>query len=123
LKKRVKGLKAETYALFLAYKDPRTPWYAKIVLLIVIGYALSPIDLIPDFIPVIGSLDDLILVPLGIAVAIRLIPRNVLRECREKAKERFHVPQKKSRTAAIIVILFWLFIIYLLYRIIRWIVS
>ena len=71
-KRRARGLKRDTYALFLAARDPCVPWYTKALALGVVGYALSPIDLIPDFIPIIGYLDDLILVPLGIALVLRL---------------------------------------------------
>ncbi len=83
----VRRLKIETATLYYAYKDPRTAWYAKTWAPIVVAYALSPIDLIPDFIPVLGYLDDLILVPLGIAVAIRLIPTEVYAECKRKAEQ------------------------------------
>ena len=68
-------LKIETYALYLAYRDPRMPWYARLLAVVVAGYAFSPIDLIPDFIPVLGHLDDLVLIPLGVVLAIKLIPR------------------------------------------------
>lgn len=88
LRGRARQLKAETYALYLAYRDPRLPWYAKLVVACVVGYALSPIDLIPDFIPVLGYLDDLILVPAGIALALRLIPAEVMAEARAKAAGR-----------------------------------
>jgi len=118
-RKKVKSLKAETYALYLAYKDPRTPWYARLMLLIVVGYALSPIDLIPDFIPVIGSLDDLIIVSLGFFIAMKMIPKDVLKECRERAKERFGKPREKSWTAAIIIVAIWLLAIYLIYRVLK----
>jgi len=118
-RKKVKSLKSETYALYLAYKDPRTPWYARLMLLIVVGYALSPIDLIPDFIPVIGSLDDLIIVSLGFFIAMKMIPKDVLKECRERAKERFGKPRKKSWTAAIIIVAIWLLAIYLIYRVLK----
>jgi uncharacterized membrane protein YkvA (DUF1232 family) len=80
-------LKVEVAALWHAYRDPRTPWYAKAWAALVVAYALSPMDLIPDFIPVLGMLDDLLLVPLGVAVAIRLIPRQVMEESREKARQ------------------------------------
>jgi len=118
-RKKVKSLKSETYALYLAYKDPRTPWYARLMLLIVVGYALSPIDLIPDFIPVIGSLDDLIIVSLGFFIAMKMIPKDVLKECRERAKERFGKPREKSWTAAIIIVAIWLLAIYLIYRVLK----
>jgi uncharacterized membrane protein YkvA (DUF1232 family) len=85
-RERARQLKTEVQALRLAYRDPRVPWYAKWILACVVGYALSPIDLIPDFIPVLGYVDDLILVPLGILLAMRMIPKEVLQECREKAR-------------------------------------
>jgi uncharacterized membrane protein YkvA (DUF1232 family) len=78
-------LKQEIYALALAYRDPRVPWYARLVAICVVAYAFSPIDLIPDPIPLLGYLDDLVLVPLGIALAVRLIPPDVLAECRARA--------------------------------------
>ena len=86
-KERMRRLKIEVYALYLASKDPHVPWYAKALTALIIGYAISPIDLIPDFIPVFGQLDDLIIVPAGIALAIRMIPKNVLEECRQKARD------------------------------------
>ena len=79
-------LKVETYTLLLAYRHPEVPWYAKVGAALVVGYALSPIDLIPDFIPVLGYLDDLILVPLGVIVVMKMIPGPVLAECRQNAK-------------------------------------
>src|SRR5215207_3761726 len=85
-RQRVRRLKTETYALYLAYRDPRVPWYARVVAACVVAYDISPIDLIPDFIPLLGYLDDLILVPLGIALAIRLIPPQVLADCRAQAE-------------------------------------
>src|SRR2546423_2275266 len=85
-KQQARRLKTETYALYLAYRDPRVPWYARLVAAGVVAYALSPIDLIPDFIPILGYLDDLILVPLGFALALRLIPAPVLAECRAAAE-------------------------------------
>ena len=86
--KWVSVLKEDTYALYLASRDRRVPWAAKIVLIVVVAYALSPIDLIPDFIPVLGYLDDMILLPLGIALAIRLIPDEVWEECKAEARSR-----------------------------------
>lgn len=81
LKQRARHLKVETFALYLAARHPRTPWYAKLLVAGIVSYAFSPIDLVPDFIPVIGYLDDLILVPLGLALAIRMVPDPVLTEC------------------------------------------
>jgi uncharacterized membrane protein YkvA (DUF1232 family) len=86
-KARVKALKREIHALAIAYRDPRTPWSARVVALLVAAYALSPIDLIPDFIPILGYLDDLLLLPLGIALAIRLIPPTVMDEARQTATQ------------------------------------
>ncbi len=108
LRERAKSLKRETYALYLAYHDPRVPWYAKAVCACTVGYALSPIDLIPDFIPVIGYLDDLIIVPAGLALAIRLIPEEVMCECRSKAEERMSRKGPRNYFAAAIIVAIWL---------------
>jgi len=86
-KQRAKQLKTEVHAIYLAYRDPRTPWYAKLFIGCVVGYALSPIDLIPDFIPVLGYVDDLIIVPLGVAIALKMIPQGVLADCRKKVSQ------------------------------------
>jgi uncharacterized membrane protein YkvA (DUF1232 family) len=102
-----RALKRETYALYLAYRDPRTPWYAKIVALSVVAYALSPIDLIPDPIPVLGHLDDLIIVPLGLALARRLIPEPVLAESRRAADALMKVNAPGKWVAACIVLVLW----------------
>jgi len=98
-------IKRDVHALYLARRDPRVPWYAKALAALVAGYALSPIDLIPDFIPVLGYLDDVILVPLGIAAVIRLIPPEVMAEHREMAAAAQERPI--SRAAAITVIAAW----------------
>jgi uncharacterized membrane protein YkvA (DUF1232 family) len=87
-KARARELKNEIHALLIAYRDPRTPWPARLWLALVVGYALSPIDLIPDFIPVLGYLDDLLLLPLGIALAVRLIPAEVMADARKTVAER-----------------------------------
>ena len=105
LKKWAGRLKTEVYALYLAYRDPRVPLYARVFAACVVGYAFSPIDLIPDPIPVLGYLDDLILIPLGVALAIRMIPEPVLAECREKAREMKDRPV--SRVAAVVVVAVW----------------
>jgi uncharacterized membrane protein YkvA (DUF1232 family) len=102
-------LKSETHALYLAYRDPRVPWYAKLFAALVVGYAFSPIDLIPDPIPVLGYLDDLILVPLGVALAVRMIPEDVLSESRQKAREMVERGEKPvSRAAAAVIVVLWL---------------
>lgn len=105
LKERARALKSETYAVYLASKDPRTPWYAKALVGVIVAYALSPIDLIPDFIPVLGYLDDLILVPLGIKWALTMIPDEVMRDCRSKA---LHGQAPKEWLAAAIIISIWI---------------
>jgi uncharacterized membrane protein YkvA (DUF1232 family) len=107
-KQRVKALKSETYALYLAAKDPRVPWHAKVLIIFVVAHTLSPIDLIPDFIPILGYLDDLIIAPLGIAIAIKLIPSEVLLECREQAQQIFADDQPPNKWAAVLIITIWL---------------
>ena len=98
-------IKLDAHALFLASRDPRVPWYAKAIGIVVAAYAASPIDLIPDFIPVIGYLDDLIIVPLGIALVIRLIPPDVVAEYRALAAAAQDRPV--SRVAAAIIVAVW----------------
>ena len=105
-KNAVRTLKADTYALYLAYRDPRTPWYAKVWAALVVAYAFSPIDLIPDFIPVLGYLDDLLLVPLGVFLALKLIPAEVMIECRQQARENHEKPVNWWTGA--LIILLWL---------------
>jgi uncharacterized membrane protein YkvA (DUF1232 family) len=100
-------LKTETLAVALAYRDPRTPWYARLVAAAVVAYALSPLDLVPDFVPVLGYLDDLLLVPLGLALAMRLIPPAVLAECRTRAQAGDRVGVSPRATIAVVVVL-WL---------------
>ena len=101
-----RGMKRDVVAIYLAARDPRVPWYAKLVALSVAAYALSPIDLIPDFIPVIGYLDDLVIVPLGIALVRRLIPPALLEEHRRAAQELSSRPT--SRWAAAAIVLIWI---------------
>ena len=108
LKQRVRHLKAETFALYLAARDPRTPWYAKLLVAGIVAYALSPIDLIPDFVPVLGYLDDLILIPIGIALAIKLVPPQVLAECRARAQETIQNGKPVSRVAGAVIVVIWL---------------
>jgi uncharacterized membrane protein YkvA (DUF1232 family) len=102
-------LKSETYALYLAYRDPRVPLHAKLFAALVVGYAFCPIDLIPDSIPVLGYLDDLLLVPLGVALAVRMIPEDVLSESRQKAREMVEKGERPvSRAAAAVIVVLWL---------------
>ena len=104
-KQWARTIRRDAHALYLAARDPRVPWYAKGLALAVAAYAASPIDLIPDFIPVIGYLDDLIIVPLGIALVIRLIPRDIMAEHREIALAAQDRPV--SRTAAVAIVTIW----------------
>ena len=107
LRQWAKRFKQDVYALYLAAKHPRVPRAARIVAAIVLAYALSPVDLIPDFIPVLGLIDDLILVPLGVALVIRMIPQDVWEACRAEARARSErLPQ--SRVAAVVVVSLWL---------------
>ena len=107
LRIRANQLKIEAYALYFACRDPRVPWYARVFTGCVVGYAFSPIDLIPDFIPIIGYLDDLILVPLGIKIALSMIQGNVMIESRQKAQEIIRQGKPVNRIAAIIIISIW----------------
>ena len=107
LKAYARALKKETYAIFLAARDPRTPWYAKALIFFVVAHTFSPIDLIPDFIPVLGYLDDLIITPGGIWLAVRLIPPEVLAEARAAAATR-DVDRRLGLLGAIIIILAWI---------------
>ena len=107
-KQRARKLKTEIYALYLAYQDPRVPWYARLLAACVVGYAFSPIDLIPDPIPILGYLDDLILLPLGIALALKLIPSAVMAECRERARSEMQRGKPVSWAAAGVIVLLWL---------------
>jgi uncharacterized membrane protein YkvA (DUF1232 family) len=107
-KERVRLLKRDTLALYLASRHPRVPWTARLFIAAVAAYALSPIDLIPDIIPVLGYLDDLLLVPLGIWLALKMIPPDILAECRAAAETRLAEGQPVSRTAAAVIIALWL---------------
>jgi uncharacterized membrane protein YkvA (DUF1232 family) len=101
-----RNLRRDSHAIYLASRDPRVPWYAKALAVAVAAYALSPIDIIPDFIPVVGYLDDLVIVPLGIWLVVSLIPDEVMAECRAKADEIGQRPV--SRAGMIAVIVMWI---------------
>lgn len=104
----IRALKQEIYALYLAYQHPATPWYARAWALVVVAYAISPIDLIPDFIPVLGYLDDVILLPMGIWLALRLIPTSVMAECRERSRENIDdLSSPVGRWATLVIIIIW----------------
>ena len=116
LRRWARMVKSDILALYLAVKHVRTPLYAKVLAAIVVGYALSPIDLIPDFIPVLGYIDDIILLPLGIALVIKLLPSDVLKQCREEARTHSSVMRPKIWLAAYVIIMLWLAAAYLLYE-------
>ena len=107
-KQRAGKFKVQTYALYLAYRDPRTPWYASAWAAIVVAYAFSPIDLIPDFIPILGYLDDLILIPVGVALALKMIPPEVMGEAQEKARQAEGAGRSVGWAAAAVIIILWL---------------
>lgn len=109
-KQWARQLKVEVYALCLAYRDPRVPWYARLFAACVVAYAFSPIDLIPDPIPILGYLDDLVLVPLGVILALKMIPAQVMAECREKAREIIRQGNPVNRAAAVVIVAIWLFL-------------
>ena len=107
-KSRAHQLKTELYALYLAYKDPRTPWYARILAGVVVAYAFSPIDLIPDPIPILGYLDDLVILPLGVFLALKLVPPLVMSESRVKAVEVIAQGKPVNKVAAGVIVLIWI---------------
>ena len=109
-KAQARALKREIFAVYLAAKDPRTPWYAKGLIFLIVAYALSPIDLIPDFVPILGYLDDLILIPGGIWLAIRMVPAEVLAEARETAATG-SVERSVGKVGAGIIILLWILLL------------
>ena len=110
-RRRAKELKLDVYALYLAARHPKVPWYAKALALLVTAYAFSPIDLVPDFIPVFGYLDDLVLLPLGIALTLRLIPDPVWAECRAQARGGGPARTRAGLVAAGVIAVLWLLVI------------
>lgn len=120
LKQKAKQLKTEAYSLYLAYKDPRVPWYGKLFIALVVAHTFSPVDLIPDFVPVLGYLDDLIIIPLGIALAVRMVPKEVLDECRLKTKDTMNQKKPKSWLGPAIVIGIWLLIAFSIFAMFRY---
>ena len=107
-KRRARQLSAQTYALYLAYRHPRTPWYAKVFAALVVGYVFSPIDPIPDFIPGVGLLDEIVVIPLGVLIVAKMIPHQVMEEYQEKAREVTEGNKPVNRPAAVIVVAVWL---------------
>ena len=113
-KQKVRQLKREISAIYFACKHPKVPWYTKILAICVVGYAFSPIDLIPDIIPILGYLDDLILVPLRIMLLVRMIPADVLAECRQQADATNNI-KPQNWIAAAVIIFIWLLLGFLLF--------
>src|SRR5215212_2408252 len=107
-KQRAHQLSAQTYALYLAYRHPRPPWCAKVFAALVVGYVFSPIDPIPDFIPGVGPLDEMVVVPMGLMIGAKMIPQDDVEECREKAREVAEGEKPVRRVAAGIVVTVWL---------------
>lgn len=122
-KRWARGLKARIYTVYLAYQDPRTPWYAKVFAACVVGYAFSPIDLIPDFIPILGYLDDLIIVPIGLALAVKMIPPQVLADSQLKAQQAMAEKRPKNFFAAGLIVALWVLLaalsFYLIVRVVN----
>jgi len=113
-KKRANQLKQEVFALWIAYRKPGVPWYAKAFCALVVAYAFSPIDLIPDFIPVLGYLDDLVLIPLGVALAIKMIPGDILAAAREEAIKRMAEGKKDNWVIGGLIVLLWVAVVALI---------
>ena len=107
-KQRARQLTAQTYVLYLAYRHLRTPRYAKLFAALIVGYVFSPIDPIPDFIPGVGLLDEMVVVPIGVLIAAKMIPRDIMQECQEKARAMAEGEKPVSRIAAVVVVGVWL---------------
>jgi uncharacterized membrane protein YkvA (DUF1232 family) len=107
-KRWARQLSAQTYILYLAYRHPKTPWYAKAFAALIVGYVFSPIDPIPDFIPGVGLLDEMVVVPIGVLIAAKMIPRQVMEDCQEKACAVAQGEKPVSRAAAVVVVAVWL---------------
>ncbi|MHC0038251.1 YkvA family protein [Pseudoneobacillus sp. C159] len=112
IKAWAKNLKRQIFILYLASKDTRVPWYAKVFIICVVAYAFSPIDLVPDFIPILGYLDDIILVPLGIFLALKMIPKQVILDCEEQANQMMKKGKPKNWIVGSLIIMVWLIIIF-----------
>ncbi|MDK2801241.1 MAG: hypothetical protein PWQ70_2860 [Clostridiales bacterium] len=124
MKEKTSELKKQVFALYLAYKKKETPLIAKVFTAIVVAYALSPIDLIPDFIPVLGYLDDFILIPMGVAIALKLIPAEIMEECRKEADRKLKNDIPEAKVAGVIIVMLWILILgFIGYRILAIIVA
>lgn len=123
VKSNAKEIKRNVFVLYLAYRDPRVPWYAKLFTILVVAYAFSPIDLIPDFIPILGYIDDIVLVPLGIVLALKMIPAPVIEDCRARAEEISKSGKPKNWFVGGLFILIWILLAVWLGKIIyEWLV-
>jgi len=111
MKEKTSELKKQVFALYLAYKKKETPLIAKVFTAVVVAYALSPIDLIPDFIPVLGYLDDFILIPMGVAIALKLIPAEIMEECRKEAEAKLQSDIPEAKAAGVIIVMLWILIL------------
>ena len=118
LRQRAESLKTDVPAVFLALKDKRTPALAKLFAALTVAYALSPVDLVPDFIPVLGYLDDVILLPALVTLTVRFIPKEIMASCREQAKEMWQDGKPKKWYYALPVVLFWLAVVLLIVKLI-----
>lgn len=120
LEQKIRRLKREAYALYLAYPDPRCPWYAKVFTAFVVANTLSPLDLIPDFIPLLGYLDDLLITPLGVYFALKMIPPEVVAEARQQALTLEPEGKLTSRAGFWLVVGIWLLgltlLVFVIYR-------
>ncbi len=113
-KQKARALKRQVVTLYYAYRDPRTPWYARVFAALVVAYAFSPIDLIPDFIPVLGYLDDLVLVPLGVWLALKMVPPQVMADCRLRAEAGLGEGRSRFKFMAIVIVALWLLVLALI---------
>ncbi len=122
-KQQARALKRQVMTLYFAYRDPRTPWHARAFAVLVVAYAFSPIDLIPDFIPVLGYLDDLVLVPLGVWLALKMVPPQVMADCRARAEADLGDAKGRFKFMAVIIVALWLLaialVVFFLVRAIR----
>jgi uncharacterized membrane protein YkvA (DUF1232 family) len=116
IKEKADGIKKDTYAIYFAYRDPRLAWGPRLFAACVVAYAFSPIDLIPDFVPILGYLDDLIIIPAGIAISIRIIPPEILADARKKAAISLQEKKPENWVAGILIILAWLTVAFLVLR-------
>ena len=106
-KQKARALKLQVVALYFAYRDPRTPWHARAFAALVVAYAFSPIDLIPDFVPVLGYLDDLVLVPLGVWLALKMIPSTIMADCRARAEAGLGQGKAQFKFMAVVIVALW----------------